>query len=64
MKNNYDVGSIVEMKKTHPCGSNKFEIIRVGVDIKIKCCGCGHVIMLDRLQFNKKIKKVLEVENG
>ena len=64
MKNNYDIGSVVEMKKTHPCGSNKFEIIRVGVDIKIKCCGCGHVIMLDRLQFKKKKKKVLEVENG
>ena len=64
MKNNYDVSSIVEMKKAHPCGCNLFEIIRVGVDIKIKCTKCGHVIMLDRIQFNKKVKKVLEVENG
>lgn len=64
MKNNYDIGSIVEMKKQHPCGCSKFEITRTGVDIKIKCTNCGRTIMLSRLEFNKKIKKVLEVENG
>lgn len=60
MKNNYDLGSIVEMKKQHPCGSNKFKITRVGVDIKIQCINCGRTIMLSRVDFNKKIKKVLE----
>ena len=48
------------MKKTHPCGNNLFEIIRTGVDIKIKCIKCGRTIMLSRVDFNKKIKKVLE----
>ena len=60
MKNNYKLGSIVEMKKNHPCGFNKFEIIRVGVDIKIKCISCGRTIMLPRIEFNKKLKKVVE----
>lgn len=60
MKNNYELGSKVIMKKGHPCGENKWEIIRVGVDIKIKCLGCARVVMLPRIEFNKKIKKVLE----
>jgi hypothetical protein len=51
------------MKKNHPCGCNKFEIIRIGVDIKIKCQECGRVIMIPRIDFNKRIKKVLEVQN-
>ena len=61
MKNNYELNSIVEMKKQHPCGCSKFKVIRVGVDIKIKCEQCDRTIMLSRLDFNKKIKKVLEV---
>lgn len=60
MKNSYGLGSIVEMKKQHPCGSNKFKITRVGVDIKIECMNCGRTIMLSRVDFNKKIKKVLQ----
>lgn len=58
MEQNYKLGSIVIMKKQHPCGENKFEIIRVGADIKIKCINCGRSIMLPRLDFNKKLKKV------
>ena len=58
MEQNYKLGSIVIMKKQHPCGENKFEVIRVGADIKIKCTKCGRSIMLPRLEFNKKLKKV------
>ncbi len=61
MQSDYKLDSIVEMKKNHPCGSNKFRIVRLGVDIKIKCENCGRCIMLPRIEFNKKIKKVLEV---
>lgn len=60
MENNYKLGSKVIMKKEHPCKTNLFEIVRVGVDIKIKCVNCGRVIMLPRVDFNKKIKKVVE----
>lgn len=60
MENNYKLGSKVIMKKEHPCKTNLFEIVRMGVDIKIKCVNCGRVIMLPRVDFNKKIKKVVE----
>lgn len=58
MNKSYDVNSIVVMKKNHPCGSNKWQILRTGVDIKLKCLGCGHVIMISRLDFDKRLKKV------
>ena len=55
----YKLGSIVIMKKGHPCGTNEFEVVRVGADIKIKCVNCGRVVMMPRIEFNKKIKKVI-----
>lgn len=60
MNKEYTVGTKVIMKKQHPCGTNLFEIIRTGVDIKIKCINCGRVVMLPRIDFNKKIKKIVE----
>lgn len=57
----YKLGSIVVMKKSHPCGENKWEITRIGVDIKIKCTKCEREIMLSRLDFEKKLKKVVEL---
>ena len=57
MSLDYKLGSIVMMKKQHPCGTNKWEIIRVGADIKIKCQECNRTIMLPRVEFNKKVKK-------
>ena len=60
MDKEYKVGSIVMMKKNHPCGTNEWEVIRVGADIKIKCVKCGRPIMIPRIEFNKKLKKVIE----
>ncbi len=60
MKENYVLNSIVEMKKPHPCGFNEWQITRLGADIKIKCCNCGRSIMMPRIEFNKKLKKVLK----
>lgn len=62
MNQEYKLGSIVIMKKQHPCGTNKWEIIRIGTDIKIKCLECGRTIMLPRIEFNKKLKKVVNDE--
>ncbi len=56
---NYKLGSKVVMKKQHPCGNNEFEITRLGADIKIKCLNCGRSILLPRIEFNKKVKKVI-----
>lgn len=58
MDKDYQLGSIVIMKKGHPCGGNEWEITRLGADIKIKCCQCGRMVMLPRIEFNKKIKKI------
>ena len=44
----YKVGDIVETKKKHPCGNNKWEITRVGIDFKLKCTKCEHCITLER----------------
>lgn len=56
----YSLGNIVEMKKGHPCGANEWEIVRIGADIKIKCVNCGRLVMISRIDFNKKIKKILK----
>ncbi|MGJ9385309.1 DUF951 domain-containing protein [Salipaludibacillus neizhouensis] len=53
---------VVEMKKQHPCGVNRWQIIRMGMDIRIKCLGCEHSVMIPRKEFSKKIKKVLETK--
>ena len=60
MKNNYEVGSNVIMKKSHPCGTNLWLVVRTGVDIKLQCINCGRTIMIPRIDFNKKLKKVVE----
>lgn len=63
MENKYNLGNIVAMKKPHACGSNEWIITRVGVDIKIKCRNCNREIMLDRLEFEKKLRRVINEEN-
>jgi hypothetical protein len=59
----YDLNDKVQMRKTHPCGSDTWQIIRVGADIKIKCLGCGRIVMMDRAIFDKRLRKVLERGN-
>ncbi|AZB41126.1 DUF951 domain-containing protein [Bacillus sp. FJAT-42376] len=55
----FDLNDIVEMKKPHPCGANRWKIIRLGMDIRIKCEGCGHSVMIPRKEFTRKMKKML-----
>ena len=52
----------VELKKPHPCGSTRWEILRVGMDIKLRCLGCGHELMLPRSKAEKSIWKILTGE--
>ena len=54
----YNIGDIVRTKKVHPCGSKLWKIIRVGVDFKLECQGCGHVIMVERQKAFKMITKI------
>lgn len=54
------VGDVIRMKKPHPCGENAWELLRVGMDIRIKCQGCGHQVMLPRKQVEKSFRGFLE----
>ena len=54
----YDVGDIVTLKKGHPCGSKEWEILRVGADFRLKCMGCGHMIMVPRKMVEKNTKNL------
>ncbi len=63
MQNEFKLNDKVIMKKNHACGANEWLIIRVGVDIKLKCLNCDHEIMMDRLEFKKKLKGVINEED-
>lgn len=56
----FNLNDVVEMKKPHPCGTNRWKIIRLGMDIRIKCVGCEHSVLIPRKEFSRKMKKVLE----
>lgn len=53
-----NVGDILIMKKQHPCGEKRFELLRVGMDFKIRCLGCGREVMVPRSKVERNIKKV------
>ena len=52
------VGDILTMKKQHPCGSNRWEVLRIGADFKMKCLECGHQIMNPRSKIEKNIRMI------
>ena len=56
---NVQAGDRVEMKKPHPCGGNTFEILRVGMDFKIRCLTCGRAVMAPRRKIEKNIRKII-----
>ena len=56
------VGDTLLMKKKHPCGDDKFAVLRIGADFRIRCLGCGHEVMLARTKVEKNIKKIIREE--
>ena len=56
------VGDTLIMKKKHPCGDNRFNVLRIGADFRIKCAGCGREVMLERVKVEKNIKKIIREE--
>ena len=56
----FDIGQVIKMKKPHPCGANEWEILRVGMDFKLKCKGCGDEVMLTRKLVEKNFKGFIE----
>lgn len=53
------LGDIVRMRKPHPCGSDRWEVLRVGMDIRIRCLGCGHLVLMPRRKFERSVRQVL-----
>lgn len=53
------VGDKLVLKKAHPCGSHEWEVLRIGADFRLKCAGCGHQIMIPRVQIEKRIRQVI-----
>ena len=58
----YEVGDIKKIKKQHPCGSNEWEILRVGADFRLKCLGCGHQVMVTRKLVEKNTRGLRKAE--
>lgn len=55
---NIQVGDVVRLKKQHPCGSKEWEVLRIGADFRLKCVGCGHQIMISRVNLEKNVKEI------
>ncbi len=55
----FSLGDIVRLKKKHPCGSERWEITRTGIDIGLKCLGCGRRVMIPRLKLEKRVKEIV-----
>lgn len=52
------VGQVLRLKKQHPCGSYDWEVLRTGIDFRLKCTGCGHLIMIPRVKLEKNIREI------
>ena len=64
MPQEFNTGDIVQMRKPHACGSDRWRIYRVGADIGIRCLGCGRRVMLPRRKFERGVKRVLPGAEG
>ena len=56
-----DIGNRVQLRKQHPCGSDEWVVERVGIDIGLRCEGCGRRALLPRADFFKRLKKIISV---
>ncbi|MCC5891358.1 DUF951 domain-containing protein [Exiguobacterium sp.] len=60
----YELHDYVEMKKPHACKTNRWQVTRVGMDVRIKCQGCGASVLMPRRDFDKRLKKVLKEDSA
>jgi len=54
------VGDVVQTRKTHPCGSDRWQVERLGADVGIRCQGCGRYVLMDRVKFERRIRKFVQ----
>ena len=53
------LNDVLEMKKTHPCGEKRWQVLRTGMDFRLRCTGCGHELMIPRSKAEKSIRQIL-----
>lgn len=58
------VGDVLLMKKAHPCGSKEWKVLRIGMDFRMRCVGCGREMMIPRNKAEKNVKKVISAEES
>ena len=58
------LNDILVMKKAHPCGSDRWVVLRTGADFRMRCLGCGHELMTPRFKAEKNIRSILREENS
>ena len=56
------IGDRLKMKKAHPCGCSEWEVLRIGADFRLRCCGCGHEVMGPRVKFEKSVRQIKRAE--
>lgn len=54
----YNVGDILRLRKKHPCGGDQWEVLKAGVDMRLKCLKCERVILIPRVKLEKQVKEV------
>ncbi len=58
------VGDIIKMRKGHPCGGNEWELLRVGMDVRLKCLTCGRMLLIERPKFEKAVKEIIKAASA
>lgn len=62
-KINWQLGDLVKMRKQHPCGGFIWEILRIGMDFRLRCLNCGRIVLLPRQKFEKQVKEKVEKQS-
>jgi hypothetical protein len=58
------LGDVLRLKKPHPCGDNRWEVLRVGADIRLRCLGCGRLVLIARPELERRVREVLPSDPG
>ncbi|MGM9571048.1 MAG: DUF951 domain-containing protein [bacterium] len=62
-KINWQLGDLVKMRKQHPCGGFIWEILRIGMDFRLRCLNCGRIVLLPRQKFEKQVREKVEKQS-
>ena len=64
MEERIEIGDVIKMKKQHPCGTNEWEVLRTGMDFRLKCLGCNHQVMVPRKLVEKNFRGFIKRAEG